>query len=597
MSFKQRFLVLLAFMLSVALIGVTGIAQGQAVKNPDTLIIQEFGDPESLDPAFEYDTTSSALVTWNIYETLVFFKGARTDLYEPMLATEVPSVVNGGISKDGKTYTFKIRQGVKFSDGNPLTPEDVKYSLMRIMLMDRDAGPSWLLLAPILGFDVQSTRDDKGNLIPDIWDRTNRAIQVKGDTVVITLQEPYGPFLSILATWSPVSSKKFVVANGGWDGTKATVSSFNNPPKPDATTLFDKSAGTGPFKLERWDRGTKTVTLVRNDAYWRTPAKLRRVIYQTVDEFGPRRLALQNGDVDTLGTSTSRDEQPAVTGIPGVRIVDDLAQLVNSPALFMTLNIDPQGNPDVGSGKLDGNGIPPNFFADIHVRRAFAHLVDRQAYIDQAYRGKGRLGTGPIPYGLLGYSPRGKWYEVSKEKAIAEFKEAWGGQVWNNGFKFTLSFNTGNVARQTGAQMVKEAVESLNPKFKIDIRGITWSTYLGLYRESKLPMFFIGWGADYPDPDNFIGPFMQSSGSFAKAQGYKNPEADRLIAQAAREPDPKKREQLYFRLQEIAYQDVPTIYLIYRTSFVVMRSWVKGWYHNPMFSQGWEYAYRFSKGQ
>jgi len=596
MNFHRRLLMLLVFTLVVALAGFNGVAQGQAVKNPDTLIVQSFGDPESLDPAWEYDTTSSAIGTWNIYETLVFFSGARTDLYEPMLATAVPSVANGGVSSDGKTYTFKIRQGVKFSDGTPLTAEDVKYSLMRIMLMDRDGGPSWLLLAPILGFDTQTTRDDKGVLIPDIYDRTNRAIQVNGDTVAITLKDPYSPFLSILATWSVVHSKKFVVANGGWDGSKATLASFNNPAKPDVATLFDKSAGTGPFKLERWDRGTKTVTLARNDNYWRAPAKLRRVIYQTVEEFGPRRLALQNGDADILG-GTDRSDQPAVTGIPGVRIVDDLAQLINSPALFMTMKIDPEGNSDVGSGKLDGNGIPPDFFSDIHVRRAFAYLLDRQAYIDQAFRGKGRLGNGPIPFGLLGYAPRGKWYEPSKDKAVAEFKEAWGGQVWDKGFKFTLSFNSGNIGRQTGAQMVKEAAEALNPKFKIDTRGITWSTYLGLYTKSKLPMFFIGWGADYPDPDNFVVPFMHSTGSFAKAQGYKNPEADRLIEQAARETDPKKREQLYFRLQELAYQDVPTIYLIYRAGFVVMRSWVKGWYHNPMFNEGWEYAYRFSKGQ
>jgi len=176
---------------------------------------------------------------------------------------------------------------------------------MRIMLMDRDGGPSWLLLAPILGFDIQSTRDDKGNLIPDIYDRTNRAIQVKGDSVSITLKDPYSPFLSILATWSVVQSKQFVVANGGWDGSKATLASFNNPAKPDVATLFDKSAGTGPFKLERWDRGTKTVTLVRNDNYWRAPAKLRRVIFQTVEEFGPRRLALQNGDADILGQTAA----------------------------------------------------------------------------------------------------------------------------------------------------------------------------------------------------------------------------------------------------------------------------------------------------
>src|SRR2546426_1668034 len=111
MSFNRRLLMLLVFTLVVALAGFNGVAQGQAVKNPDTLIVQSFGDPESLDPAWEYDTTSSAIVVWNIYETLVFFSGARTDLYEPMLASTVPTVANGGGRSGWENYTFKIRQG------------------------------------------------------------------------------------------------------------------------------------------------------------------------------------------------------------------------------------------------------------------------------------------------------------------------------------------------------------------------------------------------------------------------------------------------------------------------------------------------------
>src|SRR3989442_13105408 len=130
-----------------------------------------------------------------------------------MLATGVPRVANGGIPGDGKTYTFKIRPGVKFHDGNVMTPEDVRYSLMRFMLVDRDGGPSWILLASILGCDTQSTRDDNGKLIPDIWDRVNQAIQVKGNTVGITLKDPYAPFLNIMASWSRVVSKRFVVHN------------------------------------------------------------------------------------------------------------------------------------------------------------------------------------------------------------------------------------------------------------------------------------------------------------------------------------------------------------------------------------------------
>jgi peptide/nickel transport system substrate-binding protein len=590
---RRHLLLSVVFALCLSLIGLTGTATGQAVKNPDTLIIQEFGDAETLDPSQAYDTSSSFAFLWNIYETLVFFSGSRTDQYVPMLATEVPSVANGGISQDGRVYTFKIRQGVKFHDGSPLTPEEVKYSLMRFMLMDPDGGPAELVLNPILG--VHGTRDDAGKLIPDIWDQANRAIQVKGNSVVITLKTPYAPFLNIMASWSIIVSKKFVVQNGGWDGTKATLERYNNPKKPEELTLFNRASGTGPFKLENWDRATGTITLVRNDAYWRAPAKLVRVVIKKVEEFGPRRLALQNGDADII--NVDRANQPAVTGMPGVRIVDDLARL-RTDAIYMNVNINTTGgNPDIGSGRLDGNGIPPNFFSDVRVRRAFAHLFDRDRWVREALRGKGRVAYGPVPFGLLGYNPKGKWYEVSRERAIAEFREAHGGQVWERGFKLSILFNTGNIARQTAAQMLKEAVEGLNPKFQVDVRGVTWASYLGQMRSKKLPVFIVGWVADYADPDNFVFPFMHSAGIYPSRQNYSNPEADRLVEAAAKETDQAKRQQLYFQLQELAYKEVPTIYLAHSVSLIVMRTWVKGWYHNPMFFSTYGYVYTLSKSQ
>src|SRR2546430_6763909 len=148
MNFHRRLLMLLVFTLVVALAGFNGVAQGQAVKNPDTLIVQTFGDPESLDPAWEYDTTSSAIVVWNIYETLVFFSGARTDLYEPMLATAVPTVANGGVSSDGETETLQIRPGGRVSDGTPPPAEGGQESLLRGHFCGARGGASLLLLAP-----------------------------------------------------------------------------------------------------------------------------------------------------------------------------------------------------------------------------------------------------------------------------------------------------------------------------------------------------------------------------------------------------------------------------------------------------------------
>src|SRR3989442_14546838 len=118
MTLKRRLLMLLALTLAVALVGVNGVAQGQAVKNPDTLIVQSFGDVATLDPAVAYDTVSSGTFLWNIYETLIFFNGGRTDLYEPMLATEVPNVANGASSGDRETYTLKSRPSATITDRN-----------------------------------------------------------------------------------------------------------------------------------------------------------------------------------------------------------------------------------------------------------------------------------------------------------------------------------------------------------------------------------------------------------------------------------------------------------------------------------------------
>jgi peptide/nickel transport system substrate-binding protein len=581
---------LLVLALVVILAGLTGVAHGQAVKNPDTLVIVRFGDPETLDPAYAYDTASSEVIVWEVYETLIFFNGSSTGQFVPMLATQVPTIANGGISKDGKTYTFKLREGVKFHDGATMTAEDVKYSLLRFMFQDRDGGPAWILLAPILG--VEGTRDDKGTLNTALFQQADRAIQASGNTLTITLKEPFAPFLSILASWSLVISKKWAVAQGDWDGTAAGLAKLNNPKKPEDTPLFSKGSGTGPFKLAQWDRQSRQVILERNDAYWRKPAALRRVIIRVVEDFGPRRLMLQQGDADIV--TVNRTEQTQVEGLQGVRIIDDLSQLVNL-GVFMNTNVDVSGgNPDVGSGRLDGNGIPPDFFADINVRRGIAQAMDYQTGVRDCYRGKATVGNGPVPNGMFGYNPQGKWYAYDQSRAAAAFREARGGQIWNTGFKFTATFNSGNTTRQCLAQILKVGIEALNPKFKVDVRGITWAQYLQAYRSKKLPLFFLGWAADYPDADNFVSPYMLGTGTYASAQSYKNAEVDKTIMAARTETDPAKRRALYFKLQEAAYNDLTTLYFN-PVGLRVMRSWVRGWYHNPAFFGDQIYLYPISK--
>jgi peptide/nickel transport system substrate-binding protein len=589
MDFKRKLLALLALTLALSMVVLTGIASGQgAAKNPDTLVLVRFGDPESLDPAYGYDTASSEIYLWHIYETLIFFNGGSTGTFVPMLATAVPSVANGGISNGGKTYKFTLRSGLKFSDGSPVTIEDVKYSLLRFMFMDRDGGPSWILLAPIVGEDV--TRDSKGVFNSALFTAANRQITTSGNTISITLKAPYAAFLPIMAQWSMVTSKRFIVANGGWDGSAGALAKLNNPAKPEDTTLFTKALGTGPFRLVQWDRQTRQAVLEKNTNYWRAPAKFNRVIYRVVEEFGPRRLMLQNGDADIV--TVNRVEQSQVTGLAGVRIVDNLPQLVVT-GLYMNLKIDTSGgNPDVGSGRLDGNGVPANFFADVNVRRGIAYAFDYATAIRDCNRNAASVNKGPIPQGMFGYNNAQQWFTTDPARAAAAFREASGGQVWNSGFKFTIAFNSGNTTRQCMAQLLKANVEALNPKFKVDVRGVTWAQYLQLYRQSKLPMWIIGWAADYPDPDNFVTPFMMSTGTYGSAQGYNNPEVDKLIQAARNETDTAKRRAIYFNLMKIAFEDPITLYL-QPTGFIVMRSWVRGWYNNPAFFG--PYLYPMSK--
>ena len=117
----------------------------------NTYVVQQFGDIDTLDPALGYDTASNAAIV-NVYETLIFYNGPDPTTYVPVLATEVPSLENGGISEDGKVYTFNIRQGVTKPTIDSIRLEYQAYSFQRGLLQSDPNGPQWLLLEPILGY-------------------------------------------------------------------------------------------------------------------------------------------------------------------------------------------------------------------------------------------------------------------------------------------------------------------------------------------------------------------------------------------------------------------------------------------------------------
>jgi peptide/nickel transport system substrate-binding protein len=127
----------------------------------------------------------------------------------------------------------------------------------------------------------------------------------------------------------------------------------------------------------------------------------------------------------------------------------------------------------------------------------------------------------------------------------------------------------------------------------MDIRALQWSSFLQTTNAHNGTLYALGWSVDYPDPDDFVQPFLSSKGDYPQRNGYHNAEADRLIAEAAASSDPAKRKEIYRRLTQIAYNDVPGIYAAQPTAFRVMRSWVHGWYWNTVY--GGEDYYTLSK--
>ncbi|MFC1522113.1 ABC transporter substrate-binding protein [Elusimicrobiota bacterium] len=537
------------------------------------------GEAATLDPAYAYDTASH-MVFGQIYETLIGFKGSSVSEFEPRLATQVPSKKNSLISFDLKTYKFPIRGGVRFHTGEELTCEDARYSILRFMITDRPGGPSAILLEPIAG--TGSTRNDKGNIALDLGQLMSQVRCDDDNTLIITLDKPFSPFLSIMASWSNVVSKKWAIANREWDGTLDNWKKFNSPAK-ETSHFFDHANGTGPFELERWNKSRQTVTLIRNEKYWREPAKLKKIVIRRISEFTTRKLMLSQGDADAI--IVSRQFESQIAKIPGVTVAD--YDDMNVSAFLFNFKINPTANPYIGSGKLDGNGIPADFFTDPNVRAAFTYAYDLDTHIREISKGKAEPARGVIPKGLTGYNPEQLTYKFNLTKAREEMKKAFQGRLWEKGFKLTIPFNEGSDTPKAIANMFKRDIESLNPKFKVRIRPLLWSTYLSDTATGKVPFAYAGWIADFPDPHNFVFTFLHSKGAYASRNSFSNPALDELIEDAIEETDPKKREDLYHAITRLGFAQMPHIYSLTNKRLVVNRTWIKNHQSNPLHPNGY----------
>jgi peptide/nickel transport system substrate-binding protein len=285
------------------------MSKAAGAKNPDTITNATIGDALTFDPASAYDTASGEVLQ-NVYETLVYYDGEATDKFVPQLAESWTT------SDDGKTWTFDIRDGVKFHAGGDLTASDVAYTFVRGLLQGGTATPQWLLTEPFFGVgvdDISLLVDPEGNLYDDrdalkaadpaklvaACEQAKAAIVADdaAGTVTMNLAQPWGPFVATIAqSWGSIMDKEWVMENGGWDGSCDTWQDFYA--MTDADNPFTPIAnGTGPYKLDHWTPGQEIV-MARFEEYWGTPAIVDRAVIQIIPEWGTRFAMLQAGDAD-----------------------------------------------------------------------------------------------------------------------------------------------------------------------------------------------------------------------------------------------------------------------------------------------------------
>jgi peptide/nickel transport system substrate-binding protein len=612
-------------------------------KNADTYVYVTPGDPETLDPHWTYETAGSGVQN-NIYEGLVWFNRERTDSFVPILST-------GWEANDaGDVWTFTIRDGVTFHAGGTLEPHDVAYSMWRALLQDRIDGPHWMTHEAFFGTYAMEDTLDAAVLAAEYPDgdapedreavsiatatpeqlvlacEAVKAVAVADDaagTVTFNLNAPTPWIMALFANnfVGNVLDQEWMADNGGWDGSCDTWADYHDP-AAEESILFDQANGTGPYMLDHWTPGEEIV-LVANPNYWRADdnpiweggpsgvASIQRVVYTIVDEWGTRLAMFEAGDADFVTTdpqyySQIEPEYGVVCEPDGtcedrggwMQVFDHIQRPAMTPAQFNQAINNEGGNVFMGSGELDGNGIPSDFFADLHVRRAFSFCFDYATFIDEGLAGQGAQAQGPIIAGMMGYRDDGYVFSYDPEACAAEFQASETG-VWDTGFYMQIAYNTGNDTRRLAAEVLKAGIESVNPSFQIQVVGMPWPVLLGARRAGKLPIYVGGWLEDFHDPHNWVHPFLHSQGAYGRVANIQEPlasEFDAMIEQAAALTSADERRPIYEELQLMAQEEAVMIWLYQPLARYHFSPSIQGWYYNAAYpTAAFSYIYALEK--
>ena len=507
----KRNLILLAAIVAVVI--STGGSPALAQSRADVLVIgMAMGEIVSLDPAKGFEVVGTGVMA-QVYDRLLDFPAGRVDKPELSLAE------SWKVSPDGLVWTFNLRKDVKFHSGNPLTADDVVYSLQRVIhLKDQ---PAFIITQ--FGLTPESIK------------------ALDKHTVQITLPKKFagGLFLSCMsaAVASVVDSQ--VV--------KQHVAKTDKYPDGDfgVTWLSLNSAGSGPFILRKWERGETTI-LDANPNHFRFPPKVKRVIFKEIPEATSRRLQVEKGDID-IAWQMLPDQVNEMAKNKDLQIVKFPATQI----LYMGMN--------VTHGPL----------ADKKVRQAMRYAVDYDGIINKILGGAGKQINTVIPEGFAGYESK-ILFKTDLEKARQLMKEA----GYAQGFETTLDHLDATPQPEV-AQSIQNSLAKIG--VKVQINKMVGAQLYPKYRAQKHDMILGAWGPDYIDPHTNAQPFADyKSNQLAYRNMYYNDQTSQMVQEAGVEMDQDKRIALYQAANKIIQDDGPYVFLYQPLYLHAIRTNVQG---------------------
>jgi peptide/nickel transport system substrate-binding protein len=502
------------------------------IKNPTTLVRYTIGDAKTLDPADCYDTASSEPI-FQIYETLVTYRGDDTKTFYPCLATDWT------VSNDSLTLTFNLRHNVEFSNGNDFTAEDVKYSFDRVLTMGApESGVDWIFAQCM---------------------DTNSTTVINDYQVQIVLTQPYGGFLALLPyTIGSIVDKDYVEAHGG------VVAGEENE------YLKLHPMGTGPYTLDHWTRATEIV-LNKNPNYWGgwEGNHVDKVVIKYADEPATRILALKNGDAD-------------FTYVPYSNLEDVIGE--------KGIVVHPFDSYDVVLCAINTKAGNNEYLADSQVRKALSYAFDYDSAIENAFNGYASRLPGAIPVGMPYYETQNNGQPVyDYDPTMAEQILDDAGYTKNydldgtlyrfNGRTIRLFYNAGNSEREKMAVMFRGALDEIGILSSVIAEG--WPQLLHrMYTTDDWDLMFIGWGPDYNDPDDYIDPFVGATDTYNT--GYVNDTVFEKILEGKYSADTNVREAAYEIAYNIYIEEPPFLFICQRQYIRPWRDWVQNYSYNPV---------------